>query len=145
MKWWKRKIEKITSKADKRRRNFLFIYLLFSLDDIAICTAIIVLGSLFFSLPWWAGLLLTLLTLLKLLIFYPHARKAYLKKPHTGSQALIGKRGEVIEDLNPKGKIKIQGSLWIARSVGGNLKRGQIVEIVRTKNLTMLVKKAKEP
>ncbi len=145
MKWWRRKIGSITGRVGRKRGNFLLIYLLFSLDDIAICTAVIVLGSLFFSLPWWGGLLLTLVTVLKLLIFYPHARKAYLKKPHTCSRALIGKRGEVIEELTPKGKIKSQGSFWKARSVKGNLKRGQTVEIVDTKNLTMLVKKAKEP
>ncbi len=144
MKWWKREIERITGKVDERQRNFPLLYLLCSLDDIAICTAAIVLGSLFFSLPWWGGLLLTLATVIKLLIFYPQVRKAYLKKPHTGSQALIGKRGEVIEDLNPKGKIKSQGSFWKARSVEGHLKRGQAVEIVDTKNLTMLVKRAKD-
>lgn len=89
--------------------------------------------------------MLTLVMILKLLIFYPHARKAYLKKPRTGSKVLIGKRGKVVEELTPKGKIKTQGIFWKARSIEGKLKPGQFVEIVDTDNLTLLVKKAKEP
>lgn len=93
----------------------------------------------FLDLPWWGGFLIAFAILLKLIVFYPHARRSYLQEPQTGS--LIGEKGVVIETLDPLGKVKSRGSIWRAKAIQGSLKQGQKVKIVATEGIILLVEK----
>ncbi len=47
------------------------------------------------------------------------AGKAQLKKPSVGAEALVGKKGIVVEELTPEGIILVEGEYWKAVSISG--------------------------
>jgi membrane-bound serine protease (ClpP class) len=51
--------------------------------------------------------------------------KAQRRKPVTGTEAMIGAIGEVMEMLSPTGTVKVQGELWKAESIAGNINAGR--------------------
>ena len=56
----------------------------------------------------------------------------------TGVQAMVGRRGEVLEAFSDRGRIRYGGEIWNARS-GVSLQTGQIVRITRVDGLTLWV------
>jgi membrane-bound serine protease (ClpP class) len=71
------------------------------------------------------------------------AMKAYLRKPVTGDQGLIGELGRVRDPIRPgrPGKVFVHGEFWNARS-GDILETGDIVEVVGIDHLLLTVKKS---
>ncbi len=70
------------------------------------------------------------------------AVKAQRKKPLTGIEAMIGKEGEALTDINPEGQVMIMGEIWEAYS-NQPIKKGEKVKVVAVKGLKLKVKKAK--
>jgi membrane-bound serine protease (ClpP class) len=66
--------------------------------------------------------------------------KAYHRKTVTGVEAMIGRRGRVVVALSPKGKVQIQGELWDAESVRGEIAIGADVTVESLDGLTLLVR-----
>jgi len=68
--------------------------------------------------------------------------KSIRKRPVTGAEALIGKTGIVVSDLDPDGEITIEGVTWKARNVGQDtrrlLKRDKVI-VKGMSGLTLLV------
>ena len=58
----------------------------------------------------------------------------------TGSEGMIGLKGEVIEPLTPVGVVRVGDELWKAKSVGENIAAGEEVEILELDGLTLKVK-----
>lgn len=67
------------------------------------------------------------------------AFKAQMRKPLTGMEALIGMEGEVLSDLDPQGKVFVNGEIWNAQAQETILK-GQKVVVVAVENLKLKVK-----
>ena len=68
--------------------------------------------------------------------------KVRKRKVETGMEAIVGREGIVIEDLNPEGYIRIDGEIWKAVSVRGEvIKKGERVKVVSIKDLTLYVEK----
>lgn len=65
--------------------------------------------------------------------------KAQRRKVVTGPAALIGATGEVIDMLAPTGTVKVQGEIWNAESIAGNISKGEKVRIKEMKNLKLYV------
>ena len=65
--------------------------------------------------------------------------KAQRRKVVTGTEALIGVSGVVVEPLQPSGLIRVQGELWNAESLSGVIGKGEIVRIREMKNLKLYV------
>ncbi|MBI2854210.1 MAG: hypothetical protein HYX87_04730 [Chloroflexi bacterium] len=63
--------------------------------------------------------------------------------PVTGKEALPGRIGKVARPLTPDGMVRVQGELWQAHSVEGEILSGE-VEVVSLKDLKLLVKRAEE-
>ena len=63
----------------------------------------------------------------------------------TGAEALIGKTGIVVNDLNPKGEVRVEGVIWRAESLSGDIVKGERVTVKAMKGLTLTVEKAQEP
>lgn len=61
------------------------------------------------------------------------------RKIETGSEAMVGVTGEVIETLDPEGMIMVQGEIWKAVSLSGEIKKGGRVRIKEIKGLTLYV------
>ncbi len=65
--------------------------------------------------------------------------KAQRRKVVTGAEGMIGVTGEVMEMLSPTGTIKVQGEVWNAESIAGNISAGEKVRIKEIKNMKLFV------
>jgi membrane-bound serine protease (ClpP class) len=65
--------------------------------------------------------------------------KAQRLRVVTGIDGLIGDVGEVMDRLAPTGTIKVQGEIWNAESIAGNISKGEKVRIKEMKNLKLFV------
>ncbi len=63
------------------------------------------------------------------------------KRVEVGPEALIGKEAMVVEELNPKGVVKIGNELWIAECVNGTAKRGEKVKVIEVRSTRLLVER----
>ncbi|MGV8878453.1 MAG: NfeD family protein [Sphingobacteriaceae bacterium] len=98
-----------------------------SLDMIGISTSVIVLtviivAAFFISVIGW-GL------------------SAQRLKPATGTNILIGRLGESLDELSPLGQVEINGEVWNAVSVSGPIKQGEKVRIIAVNGLTLSIEK----
>ncbi|NPA16317.1 NfeD family protein [Persephonella sp.] len=67
--------------------------------------------------------------------------KAQRKKTQTGKEGMIGKRGIAQTDINPKGKVFIEGEIWDAYSEEP-IKKDEEVEVLAVEGLKLKVKRA---
>ncbi len=70
-----------------------------------------------------------------------------LRRRHSivGPETLIGKKGVVISPLSPeKGEVRVDGIIWRARSISGNLAVGETVRVNRVEGLVLIVEKGQE-
>ncbi len=67
--------------------------------------------------------------------------KAHLRRPTTGKEGLIGEIGVAQDNLNPLGVIMVQGELWSAESVSGEVKKGEKVKVLQVEGMTLKVSK----
>jgi membrane-bound serine protease (ClpP class) len=59
----------------------------------------------------------------------------------TGPEAIIGKFGEAVTDLNPAGEVRVGGIVWRARSISGDIRKGESVKVKSLENLVLIVEK----
>lgn len=59
----------------------------------------------------------------------------------TGSEAIIGQVGVAITDLRPSGEVRVEGVIWRAESISGEILRGQQVRVKSMKGLMVIVEK----
>jgi len=69
--------------------------------------------------------------------------KAQRRKAQTGIEGMIGKIGIAQTDINPKGKVFIEGEIWDAYAEEP-IKKGEEVEIVAVEGLKLKVKRAEK-
>ncbi|MDH7480821.1 MAG: nodulation protein NfeD [Armatimonadota bacterium] len=67
--------------------------------------------------------------------------RAQKLKVVTGAEGLVGQVVEARTDLNPKGKVFIEGEYWNAIAEGDPVKKGERVRIVAVDKLTLKVRK----
>jgi membrane-bound serine protease (ClpP class) len=67
--------------------------------------------------------------------------RAQRRRVVTGMEGLVGTVGEALESLSPKGTVKVQGEIWNAESLSGNIDKGEKVIIKEMKSLTLFVEK----
>lgn len=91
--------------------------------------------------PGWIAGGLLLIWVMKDLILYPLVRTAYEPNVKTGVEQLLGVRGVVRKELNPRGSVQVRGELWSAESEYGatSLACGTLVRIRGVRGLTLLV------
>ena len=66
------------------------------------------------------------------------------RKKLTGSEALIGKVGVAFTDLKPKGEVRVEGEIWRAESLSGDIAKDEQVTVKELKGLVVLVEKFEE-
>jgi membrane-bound serine protease (ClpP class) len=64
--------------------------------------------------------------------------KAWLKKPRTGQQGLMGEIGIAATDINPLGKVSVHGEYWNARA-DLPVAKGDYVRVIKVKDLSVVV------
>ena len=63
-----------------------------------------------------------------------------LKKPRTGTEALLGQTGTAKTSIDKKGKVFIRGEIWDARSKE-KIAKGEEIEVTELQGLVLCVKK----
>ena len=66
---------------------------------------------------------------------------AHQRQVAAGKEELVGRTAVVMEALNPKGTVFIEGERWTAESEGGRMKVGDEVTITKVESLKLYVTK----
>jgi membrane-bound serine protease (ClpP class) len=66
------------------------------------------------------------------------AMRAWMRKPRTGEQGIVGEIGYAISDVNGQGKVAVHGEYWNARS-DTHIPKGERVRVLRMENLSLVV------
>ena len=89
----------------------------------------LIIAGLFVFLPWTIALPLATFVAVPT-AFIGYAGWRALRQPvATGVEALRGRRGEAVSDLNPEGLVRLRGELWLGEA-SQPLAKGQPVEVV---------------
>ncbi len=72
------------------------------------------------------------------------AVRAQLRKPLTGKAGMVGDRGVALTDINPEGKVLVQGTYWEARAEEF-IPQHEPVEVVEVNNLQLIVRRLQKP
>lgn len=98
----------------------------------------------------WQIFIFSLFTIVSFFLVRPILLKWAYKRSHnirTNTEAYIGRQAEVVEEINPvaeKGTVKLDGSIWQARSMDGSIiESGKIVEITKVDSIVFEVKLVK--
>jgi len=60
----------------------------------------------------------------------------------TGQEAMLGKEGLVVEDIDPEGKIQYTSEIWNAMAKEKRFLKGERVKIIGFQGLILLVEEA---
>ncbi len=94
-----------------------------------------------FMLPIWLLAFVTLLTT-GFFAFVVSLGVRALKNPYlSGREGVVGHIGEAKTDLDPIGKVFVDGSLWTATSIDGKISKGELVEVVEMQGLKLKVRR----
>ncbi len=81
----------------------------------------------------------TIITALFFIIIIGAGLKAQRIKPVTGKEGMIGLSGEALDILSPDGRVMVEGEIWNATSISGNIDRGGKVIVKKMKDLILYV------
>ena len=73
------------------------------------------------------------------MLIYTKIFKAMRRRVLTGSEGMVGKKGLVIEDIDPEGKIRYYSEIWNAKTNGSCFLKGECVRIRGINKLMLLV------
>lgn len=59
----------------------------------------------------------------------------------TGPEVMIGAAGVTITDLSPKGEVRVNGEIWRAESLSGDIAKGEQVSVKALKGLVVMVER----
>lgn len=159
--WWR--LQRNIARRDRRyERNKIFVHYL-NLVEVLMATVVynpylaIPLGLLLlaaaflsvFSAHWWtvlaSGLGLTATTVVAgwIVRYERHHGPLYYQyysESWSGAEGLLYQIGTVVAPLGPSGKVKLQGALWNAVSLSGEvIEVGEQVEVISIERLTLYV------
>jgi membrane-bound serine protease (ClpP class) len=66
------------------------------------------------------------------------------RRKMTGPESLVGKRAVVLSPLSPVGEVRVEGIIWRAKSVSGELQVGEEVEVKAIEELLLIVGRFEE-
>ena len=64
------------------------------------------------------------------------------KRKMTGAEALVGKLGVVVSTLSPVGEVRVEGVIWRARSLSGELHAGEKIQVKAVEGISLVVERA---
>jgi membrane-bound serine protease (ClpP class) len=67
----------------------------------------------------------------------PLTVRAYRRQVYTGREYMVGRTGQVKEDLAPQGMVLVDGELWTAVSAKGSIKAGEEVMVNKVRGLKL--------
>ena len=88
------------------------------------------------GIPWWVETIVFVVVSLALILFMRPIMKKMLKRDvvPSNSETIIGKKGEITEDITPlkSGEVMVDGTIWTAVSTrdGDTINKGTIVKVL---------------
>jgi membrane-bound serine protease (ClpP class) len=70
--------------------------------------------------------------------------RAQIKKVATGIESLAGKKGIAKTKLSPTGKVFVEGEIWDAISISGDIEENSEIVVDKVENFKLIVKKSLE-
>lgn len=67
--------------------------------------------------------------------------KKTIPKTYRMEEQYIGKKITLDEDINERGKIKVEGIYWTAENIGEPVKKGETAEVISIKGNKLVIKK----
>lgn len=89
-----------------------------------------------------AGFALVMGSLIAFAVFM--AIRTSRRRVTTGKEGLVGAAGLALQDINPRGKIRVNGEIWDAESKSGVIEKDEIVEVLSLKSGFVLEVKKRE-
>lgn len=101
-------------------------------------------GASLLGLPLWGTVLVFAVVSVGLIAFLRPMLRRRLTAPialDTSPQALVGKHAEVLEDVGYQGQVRLDGSIWSARSVNPEhtFAPGEVVTVIGIDGSTAIV------
>ena len=94
-----------------------------------------------FMVPIWTLALVAIVTG-AFFVFLVSIGLRALRRPYvSGREGVVGHTGEARTDLDPTGKIFVDGGLWTATSESGRIVKGELVEVVEMTGLKLTVRR----
>jgi membrane-bound serine protease (ClpP class) len=91
------------------------------------------------SVSWWVILPVALVMAGFFGIAAPAALRTRKMPVQTGVERLVGSEGVALQDLAPKGTVRVLGEQWTAEAVGTTISRGERVEVKAVEGLRLKV------
>lgn len=89
----------------------------------------------------WPVLVVVAIVVLLFFLFVVRAVARAMRRPAvSGMEGLVGATGVALTPLTPRGKVKVKGETWLARSEGGSLLKDEQIEVQRYEGLTLIVR-----
>ncbi len=138
-------LERVLFRRMKRSIKDWGIVLVLLLDE-AVAVVLVLLVFRFLGIQIPLPIIIVIALLLGAFVFITHKViiPSFHKKKITGSEGMIGLKGEVIEPLTPVGVIRVGDEYWKAKSVDEDIATGEEVEILGLNGLTLTVRLKKQ-
>jgi len=94
---------------------------------------------LFLFFPFWTALPIYIPILVFGIIVNYKMMKSMKFPVKTGLEEMIGQEAVVIDDIAPKGKVRIKNEIWAATAEGKRFEKGSKVKITGTQKLVLIV------
>jgi len=135
-----RRSAKVTMDRLHRKTGFLVAIAL--LDDLVVVGLIfLALWAFDVKLAWWAIAVIGLV-LGSFVFIVHHALVPSLgRRSVTGAEGMIGQSALVTDALDPNGTVMVNGELWRARCLDGEIAIGEDVEIISVERLSLEVRR----
>ncbi|MFH1643807.1 MAG: NfeD family protein [bacterium] len=122
----------------------LFVFIAFAIG--CLITGIVAFFVFSFVVQCWIALIISVLAFAALKYFFASRVKSFGEK-ETNFDALTGKKGIVVKEINPneKGLVRIGGEIWSAVVKGDEvLKKDVVVKVVNVEGNKLVVKPFRE-
>jgi membrane protein implicated in regulation of membrane protease activity len=148
--WWMETVDQSSdtsklpaeeNRESQRSRRTLRKYVLFQIPGIVLVGLLLIGLRAAELLPTVTAVLFFFGWCAKDALMYRFVRSAYEPGPPHGTAALVGMRGVVVDDLDPKGSVRLGAEHWTARPAGGvsSLSRGSLIRVVSVDGFTVTV------
>ncbi len=94
---------------------------------------------LFWIFPFETALPSYFLVVVISFLIYFKIFQAMRQQVQTGREAILGKRGLVLEDIDPEGKVQYASEIWDAATKGSRFLQGEFVKITGLRGLMLIV------
>ena len=113
-------------------------YWLFQLPGLAVALGLSALGTRWFDLPLWSAAIVVAVWAAKDAVLYRFLKASYEGPKPTGLESMVGTVGTALEELAPRGLVRVEAELWRAESAAP-IAAGQPVRVTGCVGMTLQV------